>query len=85
MDLDGFSGCCNPIHFAFLSDGGFVTSEKGLVRVKIHEPTGDFRCAVDGPLSFDEKESGLDIAVNSEDEIFILVPTEGTVRRYTRK
>ena len=85
MELDGFSGCCNPIHFAFLSDGGFVTSEKGLVRVKIHDPNGDFRCVVDGPASFDEKETGLDIAVNSRDEIFILVPSEGAVRKYSVK
>jgi hypothetical protein len=83
MGLDGFSGCCNPIHFAFLSDGGFVTSEKGLVRVKIHDPTGDFRCAVDGADSFDEKETGLDIAVNSLDDIFILVPSEHAVRKYS--
>lgn len=85
MQMDGFSGCCNPTHFAFLSDGSFVTSEKGLVRIKIHEPTGDYRCAVDGPLSFDEKETGLDIAVNSEDEIFVLLPSEKKIRKYIRK
>ena len=82
MQLDGFSGCCNPTHFAFLSDDSFVTCEKGLVRIKIHEPTGDFRCAVDGPLSFDEKETGMDIAVNSEDQIFVLVPSEKTIYKY---
>ena len=85
MHLDGFSGCCNPTHFAFLSDDSFVTCEKGLVRIKIHEPTGAFRCAVDGPLSFDEKESGMDMAINSEDDIFVLVPSEKTIYKYKSK
>jgi hypothetical protein len=35
--LDGFSGCCNPTYFDFISNGNFVTSEKGMVRVKIHK------------------------------------------------
>jgi ligand-binding sensor domain-containing protein len=29
MKIEGFSGCCNPSHFAILEDGSFVTSEKG--------------------------------------------------------
>ena len=41
MKIDGFSGCCNPAHFTFLPDGSFVTSEKGLVRVKVHKPSGE--------------------------------------------
>jgi hypothetical protein len=36
FNIEGFSGCCNPAHFALLPDGGFVTAEKGLPRVKIH-------------------------------------------------
>jgi len=84
MQLDGFSGCCNPTHFAFLSDGSFVTSEKGLVRIKIYEPTGDYKCAVAGPKSFDDKETGIDIAVNSKDEIFIIVPSEKKVMKFRK-
>jgi len=36
MMTEGFSGCCNPAHFTFLPDGRFVTSEKGLVRIKTY-------------------------------------------------
>jgi hypothetical protein len=85
MGLDGFSGCCNPTHFALMSDDSFVTVEKGLVRIKIHEPNGKFRCAVDGPLSFDERESGMDLAVNSKDEIFVVVPSEKSIYQYIKK
>ncbi|MCC5828633.1 MAG: hypothetical protein JJU36_04225 [Phycisphaeraceae bacterium] len=38
--ITGFSGCCNPCHFALLSDGRFITAEKGLHRVKLHDADG---------------------------------------------
>ncbi|MDA3893625.1 MAG: hypothetical protein PF517_18320 [Salinivirgaceae bacterium] len=85
MQLDGFSGCCNPSHMAVLADGAFVTSEKGLIRVKIHEPNGDFRCVVEGPNAFEEGTKGLDIAVNSSDDIFLIVPNSKEVRVYSKK
>lgn len=85
MQLDGFSGCCNPSHIALLSDGSFVTSEKGLVRVKIHEPSGDFKCVVAGPDAFENDTKGIDLAVNSNDDIFIIVPQKIEVRVYKRK
>jgi hypothetical protein len=36
INIEGFCGCCNPINFAILKDGSFVTVEKGLVRVKLY-------------------------------------------------
>jgi len=85
MELDGFSGCCNPSHVAILSDGSFVTSEKGIERVKIHEPSGDFKCVVAGPDQFEEGTKGLDLAVNSKDQIFVLDPKKGLVRVFKKK
>ena len=49
LDLDGFSGCCNPAYIAMLPNGDLVTSEKGLRRVKVHAPDGKFVCLVAGP------------------------------------
>lgn len=85
MGLDGFSGCCNPSHVAMLSDGSFVTSEKGIERVKIHLPSGDFKCVVAGPDQFEEGTKGLDLAVNSKDQIFVLDPKKGIVRVFEMK
>lgn len=85
MQWDGFSGCCNPSHIAILSDGAFVTSEKGLVRIKIHEPTGNFRCAVALPDEFNEGTRGIDLAVDSKDRIFAIIPNTNEVRVYQRK
>ena len=79
MQLDGFSGCCNPSHIALLSNGSFVTSEKGIERVKIHLPSGDYRCVVAGPEQFEAGTVGLDLAVDSRDRIFVLDPMRSRV------
>ena len=52
--LEGFAGCCNPVHFAILPGGDFVTYEKGMDRVKIYNRAGTFVCVVTAPTSIDE-------------------------------
>lgn len=84
MELDGFSGCCNPSHIAILSNGSFVTSEKGIVRVKIHKPSGEFECVVAAPKDFEKGTKGLDLAVDSEDRIIVLDPKKGLIRIFER-
>ena len=54
MALENFSGCCNPIDLALLPDGRTVTFEKGIPRIKVYSPTGEFECVVAGPESFTE-------------------------------
>ena len=49
MNMEGFCGCCNPVYLARLPDGRFVTSEKGLNRIKIYSATGKFVGVVAGP------------------------------------
>ena len=80
MKIEGFSGCCNPSHFALLADGGFVTAEKGLPRVKIHNADGSFRCVVAAPDQFDDDVVGLDLAVTSDGKIMVLDPARNQVR-----
>jgi hypothetical protein len=80
MQLDGFSGCCNPSHVAMLSDGSFVTAEKGIERVKIHYANGDLKCVVAKPNQFIEGTVGLDLAVDSKDRILVLDPEKKMVR-----
>ncbi len=79
MQNEGFSGCCNPGNIALLSNGSFVTSEKGIERVKIHLPNGDYRCMVAGPDNFEPGTDHLDLAVNSNDRIFVLDAKSGMV------
>ncbi|MEI6456285.1 MAG: hypothetical protein WCO93_08350 [bacterium] len=82
--IDGFCGCCNPSHFAFLGDGSFVTSEKGIERVKVYSPEGDFRWIVASPDLFVEGTKGLDIAVDSRNRILVLDPGKKLVRIFKK-
>lgn len=85
MTREGFCGCCNPSNFAILSDGSFVTSEKGIERIKVYLPDGTFKCIVAGPDAFIEGTTGLDLAVNSRDRIFVLDPEKRMVRVFGNK
>ncbi|MCX6249418.1 MAG: NHL repeat-containing protein [Bacteroidetes bacterium] len=80
VTLEGFAGCCNPSHFTILSDGSFVTSEKGIERVKVYSPDGNFIALVARPESFDEGTRGLDLAAGSNGRILILDPLRNQVR-----
>ena len=85
MDIESFCGCCNPSHIAILQDGAFVTSEKGLPRIKVYEPDGKFRCVVAAVHHFDEDTVGMDLAVDSAGRILALDPKAGSVRIFEKK
>jgi hypothetical protein len=85
MSIEGFCGCCNPTHIAILSNGSFVTSEKGLPRVKILNQSGDLIAVVAGPEHFKEGTVGLDLAVDSTGRILVLDPSAGVVRIFKKK
>jgi hypothetical protein len=85
MDIESFCGCCNPSHIAIMQDGAFVTSEKGLPRIKIYEPDGKFRCVVAAVHHFDEDTVGMDLAVDSTGKIVVLDPKAGAVRIFEKK
>jgi hypothetical protein len=72
MALDGFCGCCNPSYIAILPDGTFVTSEKGLDRVKIYTADGRYAGVVAGPEQLSEGTTGLNLAVDSSENIYVL-------------
>ncbi|MBI4657965.1 MAG: hypothetical protein HY735_03795 [Verrucomicrobia bacterium] len=95
--IEGFCGCCNPIHLALLPDGRSITCEKGLPRVKVYAPDGTFESVVRGPESFPEyaKSSakddadgafgGLDATVDANGRIYILDPVAGEVGIMVKK
>jgi hypothetical protein len=81
-DIEGFSGCCNPSHFAIRKDGSFVTAEKGLPRIKVHRPGGELVGVVAAPKDFEKGIHGLDVAVDSKDRILVVDPATSSVRVY---
>ena len=98
VDIKGFSGCCNPVSLAILPDGGFVTAEKGLVRVKVYGADGEFVGVVAGPdqLGWIEplrvcktpeecKAKGFDVAVDKAGRVYILDTLRNVVRIFEKK
>jgi hypothetical protein len=85
MTPEGFAGCCNPIHIALRADGAFVTSEKGLPRVKIYDASGAFVGFVAGPQSFSSDAPGLDLAIDSVGRVLVLDTAKGLVRIFVEK
>jgi len=70
--IDGFSGCCGPAQIAILPDGSFVTAEKGLVRIKVHQPNGDLSTVVAPPSKFPGGTHAPDLAVGDNGVIYAL-------------
>jgi hypothetical protein len=83
--IDGFTGCCNPAHLAVLSDGSFVTSEKKLVRIKIHKPSGELAAVVAPPDKFLVDGQAPDITVSPEGVIYALDLDQKMVRVFEKK
>jgi hypothetical protein len=97
VEIDGFCGCCNPVNIAVLPDGGFVTCEKGLVRVKTYDSQGEFQSVVAGPaqlvrdgdvrvcdLPEECQAGGFDVAVDAAGRIYVLDTIKNVVRIFTR-
>jgi hypothetical protein len=83
MSPDGFCGCCNPVHAAFLPDGSFVTAEKGIPRVKIYNSSGGFEGLITGPAQFSE-DTILNIAADDGGRIAVMDPKSGIIRIYEK-
>jgi len=85
IKIEGFSGCCNPAHFAFLPDGSFVTSEKGMIRIKTYKPSGEFSGVVAGPTKFAENGHAPDLAVDNQGSIYALDSDKKLLRLFVKK
>ncbi len=84
FEIEGFTGCCNPAHIAIMEDGSFVTSEKGLSRIKVYKPSGELDCVVATPDDFEDEGEPADIAVDENGKIYVLDITSGKIRIFER-
>jgi hypothetical protein len=95
--IEGFTGCCNPVNFAMLADGGFVTCEKGIVRVKVYDASGGFVGVVAGPeqlvrggeahiceVPAECQSGGFDVAVDSLERVLVLDTIKNIVRIFVK-
>ncbi len=84
-DIDGFQGCCNPARIAAMPDGNFLTSEKGMVRIKIYEQSGKLVSVVAPPAIFKEEGKAPDVCVDEEGTIYALDFDRDMVRIFEPK
>jgi hypothetical protein len=68
-----------------LEDDSFVTSEKGIARVKIYNRIGNLVSVVAAADLFIEGTVGLDLAVDSAQRIYVLDPMQKAVRIFAKK
>ncbi len=85
FEIQGFSGCCNPSHIAILENGFFITSEKGLCRIKIYTPDGKFHGVVAGYESLGTGIEPLDIAIDNQQRILVLDSSRKAIRVFVMK
>ncbi|MFC1677155.1 hypothetical protein ACFL3G_08855 [Planctomycetota bacterium] len=97
-NVEGFCGCCNPVNFAILNDGSFVTCEKGLVRIKVYDADGKFVGVVAGPEQLIQdckakicevpalcQVGGFDLAVDIQQRILVLDTVKNKIKIFTKK
>lgn len=90
--IAGFCGCCNPSYFTRLSDGRFITSEKGLLRIKVYSAKGVFESVVAGPEAFpkyfenpNSTPVAVDVAADEAGRILVADTLANEIRIYQRK
>ncbi len=84
MKIEGFTGCCNPAEIAVLPDGSFVTSEKGLIRIKIHDKAGKLKSVVAPPDKFEKEGKAPEVAVDQNGVIYALDFDRSMIRVFER-
>lgn len=83
-DIKGFTGCCNPSHFAFLPDGNFITSEKGILRIKEYKPSGEFVGVVVPPSKFVDEGNVSDVATDNHGRVYVCDPDKKSIRVFEK-
>ena len=86
VQIEGFSGCCNPAHFAIMDDNSFITSEKGLVRIKIYDQHGQFKGVVAPPAAFNREATlAPEIMPDGDNRVISLDFERKQIRIFERK
>ena len=85
MKIDGFSGCCNPAQMTIDHEGNFITSEKGVVRMKIYKPSGELIGIVAEPAKFENGIHAPEPVVTESGQIIALDFDQKMIRYFDKK
>jgi hypothetical protein len=83
MAPGAFCGCCNPAHFILIPEG-FITSEKGINRIKVLSKTGEFVEFVSSGNKF-LPSIPLDLASYDGIKIYAANPADSHLLVFSRK
>ena len=84
--IDGCSGCCNPAYIAIMDDNSFITSEKGMPRIKLYDQHGQFKGVVASPEMFSANSvTAPAIALDARQRVIALDIERKQVRIFERK
>jgi ligand-binding sensor domain-containing protein len=83
--IEGFTGCCNPAQFALLADNSFITSEKGMPRIKLYDQHGVFKGVVASPDMFKDGWYAPDLAIDADQRVLALDIDRKQVRIFEKK
>ncbi len=83
-DVKGFTGCCNPAFFTFLPGGNFITSEKGILRIKEYKASGEFVGVVAAPSKFIEEGNVADVAADADGRVYACDPDKKSIRVFEK-
>lgn len=78
FEYERFCGCCNPTNLAPMPGGRTVTSEKGIERVKVYDADGKMLAYIP-PDPIAEGAAGIDLAVDSKGDLYVMDPKAGKV------
>jgi len=84
-EIEGFLGCCNPAEITVTTEGYFVTSEKGVVRIKIYDQSGKLLSVVAIPDQFKEEGNAPEICVDDQGTVFALDFDRNQIRVFEPK
>lgn len=85
FEIEGFLGCCNPARITAMEDGSFVTSEKGMVRIKIHDQSGKLLSVIAAPEQFNEEGKAPDVCVDDKGVVYALDFDRNVIRIFEPK
>ncbi len=85
FDIEGFLGCCNPARISVMDDGSFITSEKGMVRIKIYDQSGQLLSVVAPPKLFAEDGKAPDICCDENGVVYALDFERNVIRIFEPK